>query len=87
MAAAAALDTVVDTDERNLMVRIAEDEACHAELAWKMMAWTLRGGGEVASELEVAAVAAAHVAAQDEVSRAVWREVISLTLDALLVTA
>lgn len=46
--AAAAAEVATDPVVRGVLVGIAEDEARHAELAWRFVAWALgRGGAEV----------------------------------------
>jgi hypothetical protein len=46
--AAEALEHVEDSAARRALERIAADEARHAELAWKFVAWALEQGGEEA---------------------------------------
>jgi hypothetical protein len=44
--AAEQLELASDPDVKRILRRIAQDEARHAELAWKFLAWALRTGGE-----------------------------------------
>lgn len=44
--AAEQLELARDPDVKRILRRIARDEARHAELAWKFLAWALRAGGE-----------------------------------------
>ena len=53
--AAEQLARATDPAVRAALARIAEDEARHAELAWKTVAWAVReGGGEVRAAVEQA---------------------------------
>jgi hypothetical protein len=47
------------TDERvaSVLASVAEDEAGHAELAWRTMAWVLRVGGDEVKNVALAALA------------------------------
>lgn len=44
--AAEQVDLATDPDVKRILGKIARDEARHAELAWKFLAWALRTGGE-----------------------------------------
>jgi hypothetical protein len=44
--AAEQLELATDPDVKRVLRRIARDEARHAELAWKFLAWALQAGGE-----------------------------------------
>jgi hypothetical protein len=44
--AAEQLELATDPDVKRILRRIARDEARHAELAWRFLAWALRGGGK-----------------------------------------
>jgi len=51
--ARAALEQAHDPDVRQALERIADDEARHAELAWRFVAWTIRRmGAELGAELK-----------------------------------
>jgi hypothetical protein len=73
-------DLAVEPAERAALRAIAEDEARHAELAWRMLAWALRaGGGEARGALE--AELAALRAGDDETVRAVVVPCLARLLD------
>jgi hypothetical protein len=44
--ARAALNGATDSEARETLERIAQDEEIHAELAWRFVAWAIRQGGE-----------------------------------------
>ena len=58
-----------DTAVRDVLAGIAEDEARHAELAWRTVAWAIKHGGERvrAAVMAVFAEATAELAAADPV--------------------
>jgi hypothetical protein len=67
-----------DPEAREALARIAEEEARHAELAWRFVGWALRVGGErVREAARCAFTKAIHApfatATADGVDRAAWR--------------
>jgi hypothetical protein len=61
--AAEALEHVQDPAARRALERIAADEARHAELAWKFVAWALEQGGEEARNIAAMEFAQAKTSA------------------------
>lgn len=56
LTARAQLDVATDAEVRHALERIAEDEARHAELGWKFVAWAVAtGGARITRALEAAA--------------------------------
>lgn len=64
------LDRASDPEVQRALAMIAEDEARHAELAWKAVAWALRFGGEPVREAVAGVFEEVAAAAGDPVSRA-----------------
>jgi hypothetical protein len=58
--AATASESCTDDDIRNALLKIAEEEARHAELAWRTVAWAMRQEGEVVRDAIDAFVAQRH---------------------------
>jgi hypothetical protein len=98
-AARAADDDALAVDVRTTLARIADDEAVHAALAWRTLAWALAADGSDAlrvelcaraGELRRAAFAAEAAAAPSAASagaaaaRSAWEKVIVPTLADLL---
>jgi len=75
--AANARDAAQDPDERALLTRIADDEARHAELAWKTVAWAVSKDPSIVSSLRAAADRA-------RTDAPVWRDVIDPALSAVV---
>src|SRR6185436_8861484 len=48
--AGAQLELATDPAVRSVLARIAEDETRHAELAWRVVAWAIREGGDAVRE-------------------------------------
>jgi len=94
--AARAVDDATDPAVRATLARIAEDEAAHAALAWRTLAWALAADGSEAlrselcaraSELRRGALAANAANAADlgaAAARSAWEKVIAPTLADLL---
>ncbi len=57
LVAAARAQAATDTRVASALASIAEDEAGHAELAWRTMAWVLRVGGDEVKDIALAALA------------------------------
>ena len=94
--AARAVDDATDPAVRAILARIAEDEAAHAALAWRTLAWALAADGTDALRVELCARAgelrrgalAANAANPADLGAAAaqsaWEKVIAPTLADLL---
>lgn len=94
--AARAVDDATDPGVRAVLARIAEDEAAHAALAWRTLAWALAADGTEALRVELRARAGelrrgALVASAADgatppaaAARSAWEKVIAPTLADLL---
>ncbi|MBX3259502.1 MAG: ferritin-like domain-containing protein [Labilithrix sp.] len=74
--AGAQASVAADPDLRAALERISEDEARHAELAWRFVQWALGAGGADVREAVVAAFeapVARSVSVPDGIDAAVWR--------------
>lgn len=95
---AEARDRAEDEGERAVLAGIARDEARHAALAWRTVAWAVRVGGTPVREAVAAALAEAPTlpvaasgllplaVAREAVARG-WREVVRPAADGLLEAA
>jgi hypothetical protein len=65
-----------DPAVRAVLRRISDDEAAHAELAWRFVHWALTTGGHDTIYAVRSALRAPVPSSLDDISRVAWREVI-----------